>query len=595
MKIFLLQKKLAEKILLNRINMTLLQYLVKKKAFDSTIATRLEIGVKKTGKSLEELILDKKLIGENKLFKLKSEFLKIPLREVSIEKIPQDILFIIPKESIEFYKMIPAAMNKESRVLEIGMVFPENIQAKEALQFLVRQKNLTLKFFLITLSDFRNYIKQYQVPEKEMQKALERLEKEIPTKDKKAIQAKDYTKLAEEAPIIKIVGVILRQAVEGRASDIHIEPTRTNLRIRYRLDGVLYASLFLPLRVHLAIIARIKILSNLKIDETRIPQDGRFSSTIAGDNIDFRVATFPTNKGEKVAIRVLNPEEGLRTLSGLGFQGQNLMIVKKAIKRPYGIILATGPTGSGKTTTLYALLSLFNREAVNIVTLEDPIEYSLEGVNQSQVKPEINYTFATGLRQILRQDPDVIMVGEIRDEETASLAIHAGLTGHIVLSTLHTTNVLGVIPRLFDMGVKPFLLSPTLSLAIGQRLVRVLCPECKQKIKLQGEEKKYVLDKIKNFPERLSKEMEIKEPLYIYKSKGCQKCNLKGYSGRVGIYEVMEMTSQLKEMIAENLSEADIFKQVRAEGMISMEEDGILKVLAGVTSLEEIMRVTKEK
>ncbi len=576
--------------------MDLIGYLVKKEAINSSTAEDIKEGMKRSGSSPEELILEKKIIKEDRLFDLKSDFLKIPLREVLIEEIPQDIVSLIPKESIEFYKMIPVFLDKKSRILDVGMVFPENDQAKEALKFLTRQENLTPKFFLITFSDFKKYLEKYQVPEKEMKQALERLKEETEELPKRKSSDKvSYAKLAEEAPIIKMVGVILRQAVEGGASDIHIEPARDNLKIRYRLDGILYSSLFLPLKVHPAIVARIKILSNLKIDETRIPQDGRFSTTIKGESIDFRVATFPTNKGEKVAIRVLNSEEGLKSLPKLGFEGRNLEVVKNAISKPYGLILTTGPTGCGKTTTLYTILGLLNKEGVNIVTLEDPIEYYIEGVNQSQVKPDINYTFAAGLRQILRQDPDIIMVGEIRDEETASLAIHAGLTGHLVLSTIHTTSALGVVPRLIDMGIKPFLISPTLSLAVSQRLLRVLCSECKEKVKLQGEEKKYILDKIKNLPKEASKNLKIEEPLYIYKAKGCPKCNGKGYSGRVGIYEAVGIDENLRELINERASEGDLFKEARRQGMILMEEDGVLKVLEGITSLEEVMRVTKEE
>lgn len=367
------------------------------------------------------------------------------------------------------------------RPLQVGMVYPEDFKSQEALKFLARQQNFVYQVFLITSTNFNELLKQYRNLKGEVGTALEELKEEI-KKEKGIIKTEELERLAEEAPISKIVAVILRQALEGDASDIHIEPTKEKLRVRFRFLGTLHSSIILPLKIHPAVIARIKILSNLKIDETRVPQDGRFSTKINGKNIDFRVSTFPTALGEKVALRVLDPSIGFKKFEDLGLRGRNLQAVKEAVIKPYGLILATGPTGSGKTTTLYSILQLLNKEGTNIVTLEDPIEYFLEGVNQSQIKPEIGYDFGTGLRQILRQDPNIIMVGEIRDEETASLVTNAALTGHIVLSTLHTNNSLGVIPRLIDLGVKPYLIPSTLSVAIAQRLVRTLCPECKKRL-----------------------------------------------------------------------------------------------------------------
>ncbi len=575
--------------------MDLIQYLTKKKILDKKQGLKVRREVKESGKTAEEVILEEKILGEQILFEAKSKALGIPLKKTVPEEIPKELIAVIPREAIEHYKMVPLNLKKEERVLEVGMVYPEDPQAKEALKFLARQQKLTSRVFLITLSDFKNYLKKIQIPEKEVEKALAKLEEEIKAERKeKVIEVPGVERLVEEAPVIKMVAVILRQAVEGKASDIHIEPTRDSLKVRYRLDGVLHPSLILPLKVHPAIVARVKILSGLKIDETRIPQDGRFSTKIGEKRVDFRVSTFPTTLGEKVAIRVLDPEEGLKSLSELGLEERNFKIVREAIQRPFGMILAAGPTGCGKTTTLYAILRLLNKEAVNIVTLEDPVEYFMEGINQSQVKPEINYTFARGLRQILRQDPDIIMVGEIRDEETAALAVHAALTGHLMLSTLHTTNVVDVVPRLLDMGVRPFLLPPTLSLAINQRLVRVLCPYCKKKVKAQGDSKKYILEKLKNLPPSIREKFKSKS-FYIYKPKGCKKCNFKGYSGRTGVFEIIRMTDRLAEIIVHDPTEKKIFEETRAQGMTTMEEDGIIKVLKGQTSLEEVMRVAQEK
>lgn len=571
--------------------MDLIKPLVKKKILNRKQASALEAEIKESGKSQEEIILEKKIVSETELFEMKSKLLKIPFKKVLPEIIPPDVLSVIPKESVEFYKMVPLALKKKERVVEVGMIYPENPQAQQALKFLTRQQKLSLRIFLVTLSDFKKYIEKYQAPEEEMERALEKLEIEmgkegVAERDELLREPEKFGRLVEEAPVIKMVAVILRQAVEKRASDIHIEPGRDDLRVRFRVDGILHASLLLPLKIHLAVVARIKILSRLRIDETRIPQDGRFSTRIGGKRIDFRVSTFPTTLGEKVAVRVLDPKEGLKSFEELGLRDRNLELVGKAIRQPSGMILVCGPTSSGKTTTLYAIMRALNRIKVNIVTLEDPVEYFIEGLNQSQVRPEIDYTFARGLRQILRQDPDIIMVGEVRDEETAALAVHAALTGHLVLSTLHTGNVLGVVPRLIDMDVKPFLLPTTLSLAISQRLVRILCPFCKEKVQAQEKAKKYILEKAKG---------KVEEPIFIFRAKGCKKCNSSGYTGRTGIFEALKMTDNLARVIIQKPEEGEILKEAKAQGIVSIMEDGIAKVLEGVTSLEEIMRVAEER
>lgn len=574
--------------------MSFLDYLIQTKALKKEQAAELENKIEKDSLSLEELILKNKLIEEKELFKIKSKFYKIPFKKIEGEEIPFEVFEFIPKESIEFYKILPLSFNKKNAILEVGMVFPENTQAQEALKFLARQQKLSLKIFLITLSDFKKYLETCQTPEREVVQALERLKEEIRDESKKRGTEKEILgKLVEEAPIIKMVGVILRQAIEGGASDIHIEPGQEKLKIRYRLHGILYPSLFLPLKTHPAVVARIKILSNLKIDETRLPQDGRFSINFGDKKYDFRVSTFPTNLGEKITIRILDPGQGIRPLNELGLQGKNLEIIQEIIKKPYGLILATGPTGCGKTTTLYSFLRILNREEVNIVTLEDPIEYSVPGVNQSQVNPQIDYTFARGLRQILRQDPDIVMVGEIRDNETAALATHAALTGHLVLSTLHTSNVVSVIPRLLDMEIKPFLIPSTLILAVNQRLIRTLC-SCKERVKASKEQEKIILTKIENLPIESKRGLGAKPPFFIYQAKGCKQCNFKGYAGRVGIYEILKMTDNLAKIILENCNEAEILKEARNQGMTTMFEDGLLKALQGITSFEELIRVSEE-
>jgi len=504
-------------------------------------------------------------------------------------------LELVPQESAKYYKFLPLA--KENKVLEIGMVYPEDLKAEEALKFLSRQGRFTYKTFLITLSTFNSLLKQYRTLRKEVKKALEELETELKAEEfrKTVLKPAEFEKIAEEAPITKVVAIMLRHAVEGKASDIHIEPSEKELRVRFRVDGILHTGLFLPLKIHPAVIARIKILSNLKIDETRIPQDGRFSTRVGGKSIDFRVSTFPTTLGEKAALRVLDPAEGMKSFEDLGLEGRNFEAVKAASQKPYGLILATGPTGSGKTTTLYAVLNLLNKEGVNIVTLEDPVEYFVKGINQSQIRPGIGYTFAIGLRHIVRQDPDIIMVGEIRDEETAALVTHAALTGHIVLSTLHTTNALGVIPRLIDLGVVPFLIPTSLSISIAQRLARILCPNCKKKIRAEAKVKEMILEEIEALPFLVKKGIKIPKPIMIYEAKGCKKCKGSGYSGRIALFEILEMTPQLSDIILKTPVESKIQVEAQRQGMITMKQDGILKVLKGVTSVEEVLRAAEEK
>ncbi|MDP1629276.1 MAG: GspE/PulE family protein, partial [bacterium] len=404
---------------------------------------------------------------------------------------------------------------------------PDDVRAQEALKFIVQSRGLAAKIFISTPSDFSRAVGQYRTLRGEVKAALKELEIELEEKKPPAPRigiksaAEAAGEITEEAPIIKMVAVMLKHAVEGRASDIHIEPERDRLRVRFRVDGILYNSLFLPIHVHPAVISRIKILSNLKIDETRVPQDGRFHAKIEEREIDFRISTFPTQNGEKVALRILDSSVGIKTVDDLGLEQRNRNFLENALKKPFGMILITGPTGSGKTTTLYAALQILNKEGVNIVSLEDPVEYFINGLNQSQVRPEIGYDFAQGLRHILRQDPDIIMVGEIRDSETAALAVHAALTGHIVLSTLHTNNVIGVIPRLLDMKIEPFLIPSSLNLAVAQRLLRRLCDDCKKEVEAIGEGVKLIEEELAKIPKEVREKLPWKPPYKIYEPVGC--------------------------------------------------------------------------
>ena len=573
--------------------MKLLQELFAQGILSEKMLDDLRKQAEKTGETEEEIILEKKILSEDYLFDLKSKLLKIPLKKIKPEDIPSDVLELIPEEASINYKMAPISRTESS--VQIGMVYPEDIVSQNALRFLAKQENFNYQVYLITPTDLAGILKQHRNILSETKKALEEF-KEEKEGVLEVIGKKGATEaVADEAPIIKMVSVILRHAIEGKASDIHIEPSKDKLTVRFRLNGILYPSLFLPLKVHPAIVARIKIIAGLKIDENRIPQDGRFSAKINNIDIDFRVATFVTLYGEKVEMRVLDSAAGLKSFEELGLTGKNLEVVKEAIKKPYGMILFTGPTGSGKTTTQYSILRILNQDSVNIVTVEDPIEYSIAGINQSQVKPEIGYTFASGLRQILRQDPNVIMVGEIRDEETAGLAINAALTGHIVLSTLHTNSSIGVIPRLIDMEVRPFLIPSTLRLVISQRLARVLCPFCKIKTKPSEKIKSYIIERFKSIPVAARSEADIQEPFLIYEAKGCEKCGFTGYLGRTGLFEVLHMSDELAELIQKNPLESLIAKVVQKQGMLTMEQEGILKVIKGETTIEEVVRSTGEK
>jgi type IV pilus assembly protein PilB len=535
--------------------------------------------------------------SELKLAREKSEKLGVPLSDLTGKTIPPQALREITEEAATFYQFVP--LGKRGDILDVGMINPDDLKSQEALRFIAQNKRFTPNIFLITVSDFKNVLKQYRTLKEEVDTALTDLEKEL-TFDEETQKVKEEApaesaieRVMAEAPITKIVAVILRHANEGRASDIHIEPGEDKFKVRFRLDGLLSTSLILPKAIQPAVISRIKILASLKIDETRIPQDGRFHSVIDGKKIDFRVSTFPTAFGEKVVLRLLDPTVGLMTFEQLGLRGHNLAVIEEAIKKPFGMILLTGPTGSGKTTTLYSILKVLNNETVNIVSLEDPIEYYLEGVSQSQVKPEIHYTFASGLRSVVRQDPDIIMVGEIRDTETADLAIHAALTGHVVLSTLHTNNAVGVIPRLIDMGIQRFLLPSSLNVAMSQRLVRRLCPECRQKIEPSPKIKEFLQKEIANLPITAKKEVQEIKEIKIWQTVGCKFCGGKGTRGRAAIHEALAMTPQLEKIIIEEATESAIKAEAQRQGMVNMRQDGIIKVLQGMISFEELAEVVE--
>lgn len=566
----------------------LLKFLVDAGLLSAEQAEKLLREAQSLGKKVEDLVYDRRLVDDAELAKIKSRILNIPYTKVNLNEITPALLKNIPEEVVLNYKIAPLSRTPE--MLVVGMVNPDDIKAQEALRFIAKQEKINLGVYLITPSDLEAIMRKYSPLNSQIQAAVKSLavKSGSAAAGAKTVKLEEAVAVTEEAPIIKIVSSTLKEAVGLEASDIHVEPQRDKLRIRFRVDGVLREAATLPLELHQPVVSRIKILSNLKIDETRVPQDGRFRTVLFGRDIDYRVSTFPTPAGEKVAIRVLDPKVGLKQLDELGLIGHNAELVKKAIEKPFGMILITGPTGSGKTTTLYALLTTLNKDEVNIVSLEDPVEYTIDGVNQSQVRPEIGYDFASGLRQILRQDPDVIMVGEIRDVETAALATHAALTGHIVLSTLHTNNAIGVVPRLIDMKVDAFLLPSSLNLMVSQRLVGLLCPKCKKAEPAPPE-----------INDLLKKELAKLKPApaggyQIYRSAGCNECKGKGAKGRIAIFEVLEMTPELADIIVKEPTENKILEEAKRQGMITLRQDGLSKAVDGLVSVEEILRETGE-
>ncbi len=547
-----------------------------------------------SGRSAEEVIYSRRLVDEATVADTKSKILGIPYRKVKLDDISDAMLKLIPEETATTYGVVPLTL--QDKMLTVGMVKPWDARAQEALRFIAKRNQFNLGVYIITPNDWEMVIRRYAPYQSEIEKALKAIGPVKPGQDLASLLRPvglEERVTTEGAPIVRIVASTLKTAVERGASDIHIEPQRARLRVRFRIDGALQEVASFPIELHQSIVSRVKILSNLQIDESRIPQDGRFRTVIFGRDIDFRVSTFPTPAGEKAAIRVLDPTIGLKNIKDLGLVGRTAQLVEEAIKKPFGMVLVTGPTASGKTTTLYALLQILNKEDTNLLSLEDPVEYFIDGVNQSQVRPEIGYTFAFGLRQILRQDPDVIMVGEIRDGETAELAVHAALTGQIVLATLHTNNAIGTIPRLIDMKVEPFLLPSALNLMMSQRLVGRLCESCKGEVGPAPEVASIISDELGKLPAALGT-AQYKPPYKVSRSRGCEACHNKGVVGRVALFEAFSMTRELEEIIQSSLTEGKIRDEARRQGMVTMRQDGILKALQGMVSIEEVLRETRE-
>lgn len=570
--------------------MNLLALLEEKKVIDAALGERVLQRAAEEGVSYEKALISEG-VEPSQIRNAIGEYFDLPAREINeYQKIEASVLKYLAEEAARHYGIIPIVL--EDDVLVVGITDPENLAFRDVLSFITAKDHIPYKLVVILEQDFENGIRSYENLSGEVDEALGVLETalnkedlELEKKTGKPESPRQVEHIKEDAPVTKIVATVLRYAVDGGASDIHIEPRDKNTVVRFRVDGVLVRSLELPQKVHQAVVARIKILASLRLDEKRKPQDGRFSASIDNRAIDFRVSTLPTSHGEKVVMRILDTEAGVRTLEDTGVSKHNIDLIRKAIAQPYGIILISGPTGSGKSTTLYAMLSEVDRIGLNVISLEDPVEYNMDGVSQSQVRPEIGYTFANGLRTALRQDPDVIMVGEIRDKETAQLAIQAALTGHLVLSTIHTNNAAGVIPRLIDMGVDPYLIAPTLELALAQRLVRRICPKSGRKVALEGGLKVMLEEEFKDLPDEFRNLIpKADSVLFAEPTAECSS----GTKGRVAVMEAITVNEEIEKLILNGANEEDILKAARQNGFISMKEDAIIKALNHTIPFEEV-------
>lgn len=571
---------------------------------DAGLASKSELAeaekvAEKKGTSFKDVLISNGILAEDELRRVEAHVLGIPFVSLLKEKIPFEVLSLIPEPVARTHNIV--AYNKKEGGLEIAMLDTEDLAA---IDFIKKKTGLKVLPRLTDTASVKHAVLQYQKSLKAefgdiIQKeslSLKGVEDSKPGEEK---SEDELRKMAEDLPVVRIVDSLLKHAIIQNASDIHVEPLENEVLVRYRIDGILHDAMTLPKHAAGAISARIKVLSRLKLDEKRLPQDGRFKVEAEAERVSFRVSILPTYYGEKIVMRLLRDNVEGFTLETLGFHGEGLERIHEATKQTTGMILATGPTGSGKTTTLYTILDILNTPEVNISTIEDPIEYQVARINQTQVKSDIGFTFSSGLRSLVRQDPDIIMVGEVRDGETASLAINASLTGHLVLSTLHTNSAAGAMPRLIDMGIEPFLIVSTIKVIIGQRLVRRLCDNKEEYTLTKGElarlQKSVDLDKVL---ENLREEKLIEanadwSSIPFYRPKATPECP-DGYSGRLGIHEVLKMSPTIKDIIMRGGTSSEVEKQARDEGMLTMIEDGIYMAVRGITTIEEVMRVISE-
>jgi type IV pilus assembly protein PilB len=549
---------------------------------------------KKQSKNIINYLIEKKIISSSLFYKMAADYFNLPFIELKGKNIRQDVLFTVPETTATAHKVIAYDKNKDK--IKLATTEPTNL---EIFEFIKKKTGLTPEIGLTTPESIQESIKKYH---KSLKNEFNYLDKDSKPQIGKNRQEDSELKKITDMPAVKIVDTLMEHAIYQDASDVHIEPEEKNIIIRYRIDGLLYDIVTLPKKLHAGLVSRIKILANLKIDEHKMPQDGRFKIYTKKYKISFRVSIIPTFNGEKIVVRLLNESAQIMTLNQLGIQKKELEKVKRNIKKPYGEILVTGPTGSGKTTTLYTILNILNKPEINISTIEDPIEYHISRINQSQINNKVGFTFAKGLRALLRQDPDIIMVGEIRDKETAEIATHASMTGHLILSTLHTNDTVSTISRLNNLGVPSFLVTNNINIIIAQRLVRKICFNCIQSYELNNETIKelnslFDMDKILKTMKRekvISSDKKTIKSLRFYKGKGCNQCNNTGYKGRVGIYEILENTEEISDLIVKKSEESEIKKQAEKDGMITLIEDAFMKARSGITTIEEIMRAAQE-
>ncbi len=562
----------------------LLTQLVHNGVIDQNTADTYELSSLQKNIPIMDYLSTSTSVEKGALLKATAEIMQVPYVDLTNSPIDPQAISLISESIARRYSILPYRFDPKVQTLYIAISDPFNTNLTEFLEKKIGKKiNLALGAAEDIAKGIDSFYSQGLSPE-----VSEALKEYQPDTGKKAIE--NIGSVIKEAPIAKIVSTILEFAIKSRTSDIHIEPEEGKTRVRYRIDGILNEKLSLPKSIHDALISRIKILSDMKIDERRIPQDGRFSLKLGNEEVDLRVSTLPTVHGEKVVMRLLKKTGGIPALSELGLRGPQYKDLEEAILKPYGIILVTGPTGSGKTTTLYSILSRLNKPNINIVTLEDPVEYRLNGINQVQINPQAGLTFATGLRSFLRQDPNIILVGEIRDKETTQLAIQAALTGHLVFSTLHTNDAATAIPRLIDLGGEPFLIASVLNASLAQRICRRICQHCKESYTPDPSVQQNIKDVLGDFlPKPLKDGGEIK----LVKGKGCSECGNSGYLGRIAIFEVIKITSSINKMILNQSTAKDIEEQANKEGLTKMKQDGYLKALDGITTIEEVLRVAE--
>jgi type IV pilus assembly protein PilB len=575
------QQEKIEKILLDR-------GLVKPNQIE-----RVHQRMEQESRSFDDVLQEEHVVYPEQLAQVQAEVMGLPYIDLSNTDIKEGAMKDISRQAAATYRFF--AFDEKNDKLLVAMATPDDFQALEAIRFIAKRRGLIPEIYVASKQAIDNRIGGAAEVQAAIGSALRDFSQEVAQAvDIEGKKDQDIARFVEEAPVTKVVAVIIRHAIEGNASDIHIEPTETELRVRYRIDGQLHTSLLLPKRVHPAIVSRVKILSSLKIDESRLPQDGRFSITSDDRSFDFRVSSIPTVYGEKIALRILDKSKGAPSFEELGLIGPQKKIFLRHIHAPHGIVLISGPTGAGKSTTLFTALNAINSPDVNISTLEDPVEYEVKGVNQTQIQPDIGLTFAAGLRHLLRQDPDILMVGEIRDRDTANLSIHASLTGHLVLSTIHTNDAIGAMPRLVDMGIDPYLITATLRLVVAQRLVNRLCPECRTENPIPPNLAEQIQAEIAVIPNEYKQEDNQTNPHIFYTSPGCPSCHESGRSGRVAIFEVIPISRSLRDAVNSG-SEYDKLKDIsQGEGHLTMRQDGLLKALAGMVQYEDVLRVTSE-